>query len=160
MVFVIFCKLVRHTILLEKYIIVSVIMFGCQINSVSYYSLYLSIHKVAALKQELQRTKAALDIANRKLTLKEELASTAMAAQAAAERSLQLADSRAVELRQRIEDLTRHLEEVGKRERNSRKMRRICWPWQVFKLSFGSSASDARVGNVKRMLPEMQALVH
>lgn len=115
---------------------------------------------MTALKQELQKTKAALDIANGKLRLKDELASTAMAAQAAAERSLQLADSRAVELRQRIEELTRHLEEAEKRERNSRKVRRMCWPWQVFKLSSGGTTSNARIGNVKRMLPEMQALLH
>ncbi|KAF7821886.1 putative ATP-binding protein [Senna tora] len=115
---------------------------------------------VAALKQELQKTKASLDIANGKLKLKEELANSAMAAQAAAERSLQLADSRAVELRQRMEELTRHLEEAEKRERNSRKVRHKCWPWQFFKLSTRATTSNTRVGNVKRLLPEMQALLH
>ena len=113
------------------------------------------LHKVAALKQELQKTKAALDISNGKLRLKEELAATAIAAQEAAERSLQLADSRAVELRQRTEDLTRQLEEAEKRERSSHKASRVCWPWQLFKLS-----NTGRVGNVKRMLPEMHPLFH
>ena len=108
--------------------------------------------KVDALQKELQKTKAALDISNGKLRLKDELASAAMAAQAAAEKSLQLADRRAIELRQRIEELTRQLEEAEKRERNSHKARRICWPWQIFKFR--------TTGNVKRMLPEMQALVH
>ncbi|KAI4351711.1 hypothetical protein L6164_006042 [Bauhinia variegata] len=75
--------------------------------------------------QELQKTKAALDMSNGKLRLKEELASTAMAAQAAAERSLQLADSRAVGLRQQIEQLTKQLEEAEKRERNSHKIRQL-----------------------------------
>ncbi|KAK7343694.1 hypothetical protein VNO77_12644 [Canavalia gladiata] len=114
---------------------------------------------VGALKQELQKTKGALDISNGKLRIKEELAVTAIAAQEAAERSLQLADSRAVELRQQVEELTRQLEEAEKRERNSHKVRRICWPWQLFKLSYVNNA-NTRVGNAKRMLPEMQALIH
>ncbi|KAH7538055.1 hypothetical protein FEM48_Zijuj03G0158600 [Ziziphus jujuba var. spinosa] len=57
--------------------------------------------KVAILTQELQKTKTALDISNRKLNLKEELAAAAMAAQAAAEKSLLLADSTVVGLRSR-----------------------------------------------------------
>ncbi|GAU32387.1 hypothetical protein TSUD_44300 [Trifolium subterraneum] len=114
--------------------------------------------EVAALKQELQKTKSALDISNGKLRLKEELAMTAIAAQEAAERSLQLVDSRGVELRRRIEELTRQLEEAEKRERNSRKVRRICWPWQVFRLS-SSNIADTRIGNAKRMLPEMQSFL-
>ncbi|XP_057427591.1 uncharacterized protein At3g49055 isoform X3 [Lotus japonicus] len=115
---------------------------------------------VTALQQELQKTKAALDISNGKLRLKEELASTAIAAYEAAERSLQLADSGAVELRKRVEELTRQLEEAEKRARSSHKVRRrICWPWQVFKLSSGN-IGNSRVGNAKRMLPEMQALLH
>ncbi|KAJ1391027.1 hypothetical protein SESBI_36952 [Sesbania bispinosa] len=114
---------------------------------------------VAALKQELQKTKAALDIANGKLRLKEELATAAIVAQEAAERSLHLADSRAVELRQRIEELTRQLEEAEKREHSSHKVRRVCWPWQLFKLSSGNIANTSRIGNTKRMLPEMHALL-
>ncbi|CAK8573485.1 unnamed protein product [Lathyrus sativus] len=113
---------------------------------------------VAALKQELQKTKAALDISNGKLRLKEELAVAAIAAQEAAERSLQLADSRGVELRRRIEELTRQVEEAEKRERSSRKVRRFCWPWQVFRLS-SSNIADSRIGNSKRMLPEMQSFL-
>ncbi|KAG4907921.1 hypothetical protein JHK86_056405 [Glycine max] len=113
---------------------------------------------VAALKQELHKTKAALDISNGKLRLKEELAITAIAAQEAAERSLRLADTRAVELRRQVEELTRQLEEAEKHEGNSHKVRRICWPWQVFKMS-SSNIASTRVGNAKRMLPEMQALI-
>ncbi|XP_061364485.1 uncharacterized protein At3g49055 isoform X2 [Gastrolobium bilobum] len=119
--------------------------------------------EVVAGKNEIQerdkvKTKAALDISNGKLRLKEELAMTAIAAQEAAERSLKLADGRSVELRQRIEELTRQLEESEKRERNSHKVRRICWPWQVFNLS-SANITNTRVGNAKRMLPEMQALI-
>ncbi|XP_057427590.1 uncharacterized protein At3g49055 isoform X2 [Lotus japonicus] len=121
--------------------------------------------EVKAGKNEIEerdklKTKAALDISNGKLRLKEELASTAIAAYEAAERSLQLADSGAVELRKRVEELTRQLEEAEKRARSSHKVRRrICWPWQVFKLSSGN-IGNSRVGNAKRMLPEMQALLH
>lgn len=114
---------------------------------------------VDILKQELEKTRAALDISNGKLKLKEELAATAMAAQAAAERSLQLADSRAAGLRERIEELTRQLEEAESRERSSRKIRYICWPWRGLKVNSANTATD-RVGNVRKMLPEMQALLH
>ncbi|XP_030448991.2 uncharacterized protein At3g49055 isoform X2 [Syzygium oleosum] len=104
--------------------------------------------------QELEKTKAALDISNGKLKLKEDLAAAAMAAQEAAERSLQLADSRAAGLRERIEALTRQLEEVdGKEKKGRQRVRRICWPWRIFKM-------NPAVPNVRRMLPEMQALLH
>lgn len=84
-----------------------------------------------------------------------------MAAQAAVERSLQLADSRAAELRERIEELTRQLEEPESRERSRRKVRHICWPWQVLKVNPANSTNTSRVRNARRMmLPEMQALLH
>ncbi|KAM5557374.1 uncharacterized protein ABKV19_024649 [Rosa sericea] len=107
---------------------------------------------IAILKQELEKTRAALDISNGKLKLKEELAANAMAAHAAAEKSLQLADSRAAGLRTRIEELTRQLEEADSRERNSRRVRHICWPWRSFKVN--------PANNVRRLLPEMQALLN
>ncbi|KAK7391356.1 hypothetical protein VNO78_19771 [Psophocarpus tetragonolobus] len=113
---------------------------------------------VAALEQELQKTKTALDISNGKLRLKEELAITAIAAQEAAERSLQLADSRTVELRGMVEELTRQLEEAEKGERKCHKLRRVCWPWQVFKLS-SVNIANTRVANAITKLPEMQALI-
>ncbi|KAL6320642.1 hypothetical protein AAG906_008642 [Vitis piasezkii] len=111
------------------------------------------------LKQELEKTKAALDISNGKLKLKEDLAAAAMAAQAAAERSLQLADSRAAELHERIEELTRQLEEAESRDRNRLRVRHVCWPWRALKVNPASN-TNTRVGNVRRMLPEMQALLH
>ncbi|XP_050225332.1 uncharacterized protein At3g49055 [Mercurialis annua] len=98
---------------------------------------------VGIMKLELEKTKAALEISNGKLKLKEELANAAMAAQAAAEKSLQLADSRSVVLQQRVEELRRQLEEAESRERSRRKVRHICcWPWRA------------------RMVPEMQPLLH
>lgn len=102
----------------------------------------------------MEKTKNALEISNSKLKLKEEVASAAMTAQAAAERSLQLADSRAAELRERIEELTRQLEEAESKERSRRKVRHICWPWRALR----SNATN-NTNNVKRMLPEMQALL-
>ncbi|GKV31162.1 hypothetical protein SLEP1_g39888 [Rubroshorea leprosula] len=82
-----------------------------------------------------------------------------MAAQAAAEKSLQLADGRAAELRERIEELTKQLEEAENREKKHRKGRRICWPWQFLKMHMTAN-SNTGVQNVRRMLPEMQALLH
>ncbi|KAL6127142.1 hypothetical protein ACLB2K_075185 [Fragaria x ananassa] len=90
---------------------------------------------IAILKQELEKTRAALDISNGKLKLKEELAANAMAAHAAAEKSLQLADSRAAGLRNRIEELSRQVEEAESRERHSRRVRHICWPWRSLKVN-------------------------
>ncbi|KAI9161818.1 hypothetical protein LWI28_020957 [Acer negundo] len=112
---------------------------------------------VDILKKELEKTKTALDISNGKLKLKEELAAAAMAAQAAAEKSLQLADSRAAGLRDRIEQLTKQSEEAESKERSRRKVRHICWPWRV--LGFNNNTND-RTQNVRRMLPEMQSLLH
>ncbi|GFZ15359.1 pyruvate decarboxylase-2 [Actinidia rufa] len=114
---------------------------------------------VSILKQELEKTKAALDISNSKLKLKEELAAAAMAAQAAAERSLQLADSRASGLHGRIEELTRQLEEADSKERTRRKVRHICWPWIALKAS-PPNGTNTRARNFKWMIPEMQALLH
>ncbi|XP_028084005.1 uncharacterized protein At3g49055 isoform X2 [Camellia sinensis] len=108
--------------------------------------------------QELEKTKAALDISNGKLKLKEELAAAAMAAQAAAERSLKLADSRAAGHHGRIEELTRQLEEAESRERNRHKVRHICWPWRFLKANRANN-TNPRFRNSSRMLPEMQALL-
>ncbi|KAJ1694422.1 hypothetical protein LUZ63_011120 [Rhynchospora breviuscula] len=119
------------------------------------------------LKDELHRTKAALETSNNKLQLKERLATTAMAAQAAAETCLRLADSRSAGLRDRIEELTRELqeEEGGNFRREGRRgtrrrVRHVCWPWQG--LGFSPAASRARnwhpIGN-RRSVPEMEALL-
>lgn len=113
---------------------------------------------VSILKQELEKTKAALDISNGKLKLKEELATAAMSAQAAAEWSLKLADSRAAGLHGRIEELTRQLEEAESRERNRHKVRHICWPWRFLKANPANNTYP-RFRNSSRMLPEMQALL-
>ncbi|RZR71984.1 hypothetical protein BHM03_00009289 [Ensete ventricosum] len=120
---------------------------------------------VALLREELRRTKSALDTANSKLSLKEKLAKTAMAAQAAAEATLQLADKRAAGLGERIEELTRQLEEEaehGRRERTGvgRRVRYVCWPWQAFRVAPAARAGSRSRGRRRRMmLPEMEALL-
>ncbi|KAK1283961.1 Uncharacterized protein QJS10_CPB21g00427 [Acorus calamus] len=116
------------------------------------------------LKQELEMTKVELVAANGKLKLKEELAAAAMAAQEAIAKSLQLADSRSVCLRERIEELTRQLEEAdcGNNNRNERSVRRrvrhVCWPWPTLKISPTASRGSRR-SVPRRSLPEMEALL-
>ncbi|XP_060203660.1 uncharacterized protein At3g49055 [Lycium barbarum] len=113
---------------------------------------------VSIQKQELEKIKAALRTSNSKLQLKDELEAAAIAAREAAERSLQLADSRATELRKQIEELTRQLEVAEKKERiNRRRLRHVCWPWRALK--FCTVNDTTAVRQVTRMLPEMQAFV-
>ncbi|GMH08979.1 hypothetical protein Nepgr_010819 [Nepenthes gracilis] len=114
---------------------------------------------IALLKLELDKTRAALEVSNRKLKVKEELAAVAIAAQEAAERSLQLADSRAAGLHERIEELTRQSEEAENRKQNRKWVRRLCWPWRVLKANAATAAST-KVQDVRHLLPEMQALLH
>lgn len=128
--------------------------------------------EVAMLQQDLEGTKAALEAASNKLLMKERLAATAMAAQAAAEASLQLADSRSSELRDRIEELTRQVEEEAdhskkeQRKSSRKRVRHVCWPWRALKLTpnwqgtgDGGGASWVR-GRNKKMLPDTEGLLH
>ncbi|XP_060675857.1 uncharacterized protein At3g49055-like [Ziziphus jujuba] len=102
---------------------------------------------VAILTQELEKTKTDLDISNCKLNKKEELAA---AAQATAEKSLQLADSIAAGLRERVEEMSKQLEEAESQYRNRYKLRHICWPWRTLELS--TATMNNRVKNAKKML--------
>ncbi|KAH0686815.1 hypothetical protein KY290_018000 [Solanum tuberosum] len=112
---------------------------------------------VNILKQELEKTRAALHISNCKLQLKDEIEAAAIAAWEAAERSLQLADSRATELRKQIEELTRQLEVAEKKERiNRRRVRHVCWPMRALK--FCPATNTTGIRNVTQMLPEMHTL--
>ncbi|KAL6190467.1 hypothetical protein ACLB2K_036864 [Fragaria x ananassa] len=72
--------------------------------------------QLSALKQELEEAKQAIVESEKKLKFKEETADAAIAARDAAEKSLRLADSRASRLRERVEELTRQLEEFENRE--------------------------------------------
>ncbi|KAJ4824959.1 hypothetical protein Tsubulata_014980 [Turnera subulata] len=107
--------------------------------------------QIVILRRELEKTKSALDTSNGKLKLKEELAAAAIAAQEAAERSIQASDRKARVLHERIEELMKQLEEVESRERSHLKLRHICWPWRGPKVN---------PTNVRRLLPEMQSFFH
>ncbi|XP_078447643.1 uncharacterized protein LOC144716409 [Wolffia australiana] len=100
--------------------------------------------EIALLREDLRETKAKLDASNNRITMKEKLAEAAIAAHAAAETSLRLADNRSVVTREQIEELTRQLEEETercRRERSSvrRRVRHICWPWRPLRLNYAAS---------------------
>ncbi|KAL2542074.1 Uncharacterized protein Adt_03052 [Abeliophyllum distichum] len=92
---------------------------------------------VNILKKELEKTRAALDTSNQKIKLKDDLVAAAVAAREAAERSLRLVDRRAAGDRERIQELTRQLEEAEaeNKDTNRHRVRYICWPWKAFKLN-------------------------
>ncbi|PHT87271.1 hypothetical protein T459_09377 [Capsicum annuum] len=109
-------------------------------------------------KEELEKTRTALRTTNSMLKLKDELEEAAICAREAAERDLQLADSRATELRKQIVELTKQLEVAGKKEQiNRRRVRHVCWPMRSLKFCDATNTTAAR--NVTRMLPEMQAFI-
>ncbi|XP_068646619.1 uncharacterized protein At3g49055-like [Aristolochia californica] len=114
--------------------------------------------EVAALQQELDKARSSFKSLTNKLKLKEELASAAVAAQEAAERSLRLVDSRCAGFRDRVEELTRQLEEAeSKGERSGRRtVRHVCWPWRALRLS----PAARRSLRATRRGPEMEALLH
>ena len=74
----------------------------------------------------------------KKLKFKEETAAAAMAAREAAEKSLRLADIRASRLRERLEELTRQLENLDNKDdsRNRTRSRYVCWPWEWLGIDF------------------------
>ncbi|VAI70105.1 unnamed protein product [Triticum turgidum subsp. durum] len=121
--------------------------------------------EVTLLREELRRVKADLDAANSKIQLKEKLAASAMAAQAAADACLKLADSRSAGLQQRIEELTRQIEQEDTHARKGRdsarkRIRYACWPWQQLRVI--STSSRARTWSVDqngRLLPRTEALL-
>ncbi|CAN0858816.1 Uncharacterized protein At3g49055 [Linum grandiflorum] len=94
--------------------------------------------QLSALKQELEDTRMSMSESEKKLKFKEETAAAAMAAREAAEKSLRLADTRASRLRDRVEELTRQIEEFETREdtRGRNRPRYVCWPWQWLGLDF------------------------
>ncbi|KAL3501108.1 hypothetical protein ACH5RR_035557 [Cinchona calisaya] len=95
--------------------------------------------QLSAIRQELEEAKQAVIQSEKKLKFKEETAAAAMAARDAAEKSLRLADIRATRLRDRVEELTRQLEELDTRETSRSGISRpryICWPWQWLGLDF------------------------
>uniref|UniRef100_A0A7N0T9U5 Paramyosin n=1 Tax=Kalanchoe fedtschenkoi TaxID=63787 RepID=A0A7N0T9U5_KALFE len=94
------------------------------------------------VRQELEEAKQAVKESVAKLKFKEETAAAAMAARDAAEKSLKLADLRASRLRDRVEELTRQLEDLDTREdsrRNRSGPRYVCWPWEWLGLNIEGS---------------------
>ncbi|XP_010251004.1 PREDICTED: uncharacterized protein At3g49055-like [Nelumbo nucifera] len=96
------------------------------------------VQQLSALRQELDEARQAMIESEKKLKFKEETAAAAMTARDASEKSLRLADLRASRLRDRVEELTRQLEESDMRDdsRNQNRQRYICWPWQWLGLNF------------------------
>ncbi|KAE8688341.1 hypothetical protein F3Y22_tig00110988pilonHSYRG00426 [Hibiscus syriacus] len=94
--------------------------------------------QLSAIKLELEEAKQAMLESEKKLKFKEETAAAAMAARDAAEKSLRLADMSATRLRERVEELTRQLEEFESQEdsRSRNRSRYVCWPWQWLGLDF------------------------
>ena len=91
------------------------------------------------------------------MKMKEKLAETAIAAHAAIETSLRLADSRSVGLRKVIEELTKQLEEEaerGRREGSSvrRRARHVCWPWGALRMN------PAGADSVMRRIQQVRSL--
>ena len=67
--------------------------------------------QVSELNKQIDRFKTSEEEAKLKLRSKEEMAAAAIAARTAAERSLQMADERAGEMRERLEELNKLIEE-------------------------------------------------
>ncbi|KAL7608876.1 uncharacterized protein LOC111881530 [Lactuca sativa] len=97
------------------------------------------------VRQELEEMKQVVMESEKKMKFKEETAGAAMAARDAAEKSLRLADLRAARLRERVEELTRQLEELDTRvivgSSGQTGARYACWPWQWLGLNFVGSHS-------------------
>lgn len=103
------------------------------------------ISKLSALQEELNEAKQNVLESEKKLKFKEETAAAAMAARDAAVKSLGLADSRASRLRERVEELSRQLDELDTRgdPSNPNRQRYACWPWQWLGLNFvGNPQAD------------------
>lgn len=111
--------------------------------------------QISAVKQELEEARQVMLDSDKKLKFKEETANAAMAARDAAEKSLRLADVRSSRLRERVEELTRQLEQLENREDSRRGLnghRYVCWPWQWLGLDLvGSRPSETQVESSNEM---------
>lgn len=92
--------------------------------------------EITALKKQVEHFSQSLEESNSKLQSKEDMTMAAIAARNAAERSLRIADERAVELRERNEELNRQfdaLERLGDGGISSG-LYNVCWPSQWFRM--------------------------
>lgn len=104
------------------------------------------------MREELEEARQAVIESEKKLKYKEETAEAAMAARDAAEKSLRLADIRASRLGDRVEELSRQLDELDTRETSRTGLTRpryICWPWQWLGLDY--------VGSQRPEIPQQTA---
>ncbi|BBN14630.1 hypothetical protein MPTK1_6g13090 [Marchantia polymorpha subsp. ruderalis] len=86
--------------------------------------------EIITLNERISELKEMVEEANSKVSSKEQMAMAAIAARNAAERSLQIADERASDLRHRVEDMTRALEELEPGgDFWARGVLDMCWPW-------------------------------
>jgi DNA-binding transcriptional MerR regulator len=93
------------------------------------------LEQVSSLRKQCEQLGRSLEDSNNKLQSKEEMTTAAIAARNAAERSLRIADERAVQLRERVEELNRQfdaLERLGDGGITSR-LHNICWPYEWFR---------------------------
>ncbi|KAL0906641.1 hypothetical protein M5K25_025153 [Dendrobium thyrsiflorum] len=111
--------------------------------------------QLSYLRQELEEAKQAMMEFENKLKFKEETAAAAIAARDAAETSLKLADIRAGRLRERVEELTRQLEQLDKNDLTNRNSHRyICWPWQWLGLDSVRYQADVQENSNEMELSE------
>jgi len=87
--------------------------------------------QVSELNKQIDRLKHSGEEAVLKLRSKEEMAAAAIVARTAAERSLQMADERAAELRERLEELNKQMEEADRNReyRLGLGWLDMCCPW-------------------------------
>ncbi|XP_075495278.1 uncharacterized protein At3g49055-like [Primulina tabacum] len=113
------------------------------------------VAQLAAARRELEEARQAVTESEKKLKFKEETAEAAMVARDAAEKSLKLADMRTSRLRDRVEELTRQLDELDTRGNSITGLSRpryICWPWQWLGLNIvGSHRSETHQESANEM---------
>lgn len=87
--------------------------------------------QVSELNKQIDRLKHSGEEVRLKLRSKEEMAAAAIVARTAAERSLQMADERAAELRHRLEELNRQMEDADRNKefRLGLGWLDMCCPW-------------------------------
>jgi chromosome segregation ATPase len=108
-------------------------------------------HQIEALKERLAKYKELVEEANSKVSSKEDMALAAINALNAAERSRQIADERGADLRHRIEDMNRQLEELEQRAEN-RGCGLLDWCLSLFR-------SRSRQGQNPQLSAEMEELL-
>ncbi|KAF5205202.1 hypothetical protein FRX31_005211 [Thalictrum thalictroides] len=84
---------------------------------VPFLTLLITMLQLSGLQEELNEAKQAMLKSEKKLKFKEETAAATMSTRDAAIKSLRLADMRASRLGERVEELSRHLEDSRNRSR-------------------------------------------